>query len=371
MMRKTHKIKFTAILLLLILTSFTIGQVKKYSKDQCPESKKTKATKAKISSKTSKVTSKTKPVNYSFANSFIHSRKRIVGETVKSDDSISEKSIKVYPKVNISMCVKRGKVKVNGWKRNEVRAFLVGGDKVDISVLETDSRDRPAWIKVLGSKSKKSSRYKNSECLSGKVIELDVPLNTSISIKGEESEVTIDSVRKATVQNVGGDIFLNEISYRTNAQTYRGNVTVRNSVGKVFVSTNVGNIVGFNTKVDDIGDYFKAKTLSGSVTLQSVGQGEVEARSSSGSINFIGNIKNSGQYSFNTTSGRINLVIPRTSSCQIGAYYQGSFESEIPIKNLVKTKSSIFTNLTGQIGTGRCSLDFRTYSGRINIRSLK
>src|SRR5258708_22689376 len=38
-----------------------------------------------------------------------------------------EKSIAVDPRVNITLCVSQGDVKINGWSRNEVRVFIKNG----------------------------------------------------------------------------------------------------------------------------------------------------------------------------------------------------------------------------------------------------
>src|SRR5687767_11620692 len=64
---------------------------------------------------------------------------------------ISEKSLAVSDKVNISLCVRAGEIKVNGWNRNEIRAFANKGSGIGFSVLEKGKTDKkPVWVKVLG-----------------------------------------------------------------------------------------------------------------------------------------------------------------------------------------------------------------------------
>src|SRR5439155_16456954 len=46
----------------------------------------------------------------------------------------SERSIQVDPKVNLSLCVTQGTVSVNGWSRNEVRAFVKDGSRFEFKV---------------------------------------------------------------------------------------------------------------------------------------------------------------------------------------------------------------------------------------------
>ena len=201
---------------------------------------------------------------------------------------------------------------------------------------------------------------------------MDVPINASIKIKGQVSEISIDSIRNAVVENLGGDIFLNKVANKVEAKTYRGDVTVKNSGGKMFVSSTTGDVVAYKTRINEIGDYFKAITQSGAITLQSVGQREVEVRSNSGKINYIGEMADSGNYALGSVTGSITLAISENTSCQIVASYaSNNFWSEIPIKNVKRNTYESTVYLTGRMGEGECSLTMKTFNGSIRIRKLK
>ena len=288
---------------------------------------------------------------------------------------ISEKSIKVHPRAYVTLCVTKGNVKVNGWNRNEARIFVKGTKKTPIGfeIREKSSKDKtPLWVQVVGyDKNKRSGRHFNN-CLSGD-IELDVPKGASIKIQNTkgESETTVDSVRIAKVEVLGGDIYLNNIADRINANTFQGGVTVRNSSGKMALTTTTGNIVAHNTHSHEIGDYFKAKTRSGAITLQSVDQKEVESSSVSGSINYVGRIRDYGKYDFDTTNGSINLAIPKSSSCQLVMAYGGAFESELPLNDLFKERSGSLVFLRAKMGKGKANLNLKSFNGTIRIREKK
>lgn len=285
-------------------------------------------------------------------------------------NTVSEKSIAVSEKVNISLCVRSGDVKVNGWNRSEIRAFVSRGSGVGFSVLEKDKIDKSAvWVKILGYDPAKESELRRDECISGKSIELDVPFGATVSIKSGESKTTIDSIAKALVKNVGGDIFLNNIPNGVEARTYRGNVTVRNSGGSMTLDTTNGNIVAFDVSSDEIGDAFRAKTNSGEITLQEIRYRETEVNSNSGSINFVGEILNGGQYYFGSSNSLITLVVPLETSAKIVAVYgYGSFESESPLKNLKRDENTQLKSLTGTLGNGEALLNFKTVNGKIIIK---
>lgn len=279
-----------------------------------------------------------------------------------------EKAIAVQPGVYISVCVRRGAVRINGWERNEVRAFNRGGRDLGFKVIERGGKDKlPAWVEVLGFEPD-TTRGEADKCITGEMIELDVPVGAAVAIKGLSSETSVDSVKRASVEIVGGDIYLNKIAGSIDASTQQGGVTVNNSTGRMAVSTTTGNIVAYNTEAVDIGDYFKAKTRSGAVTLQSIGQKEVAASTISGTISYLGDIMNYGKYEFSTTNGLINLVIPDSSSFWFSAVYGGRFISEFPFELIQEDESETAFRVTGRVGSGGANLRLNSYSGTIRIR---
>ncbi len=296
-------------------------------------------------------------------------KNKVPAQSAKAD-IISEKSIIVHEKVNISMCVRAGEVKVNGWNRNEIRAFVNQSSGLGFSVLErNDTQKTPVWIKVLGYDPAKVSSLRREECISGSNIELDVPFGATVNIKSGESKTTIDSIAKVSVKNVGGDIFINNIPGGVEARTYRGNVTVRNSGGSMILDTTNGNIVAYEVSTEQIGDSFRAKTNSGAITLQEVKYRETEVNSNTGSINFIGEILNGGQYYFGSANGLITLVLPEKTSGKIVAVYgYGSFESEITSNDIRRDEKSPLKSLTGTMGNGEALLNFKTVTGKISIK---
>jgi len=279
----------------------------------------------------------------------------------------AEKSIVTDAKVNLRLCVSEGIVKINGWERNEIRAFVDGGSEVGFSVRQKNSQGKPNWVTVLGFDPEKNKEPGLDECLSGDVIELDVPRNATIDLTGTETTITVKSVNKVKVKNDGGNIFLNDISQAIDAQTYQGGIVVENSSGVMkLVSTN-GNIVAFEAQPAEIGDTFLAKTSSGVITLQGVEHRQVEVSSNSGSIRFNGDFGSGGQYTFGTTNGSISLTLPAEASCKIRASYGGAFHSDLPLTEIEKTPGSPAT-LTGILGKGDANLNLNTFGGTIRIR---
>lgn len=296
--------------------------------------------------------------------------KQKIKTVFSENDESAEKSIAVSAKINISLSVCQGNLKIHGWERSEIRAFIGGGSEVGFRVQQKDQRTgTPVWVMVVGFNPAKNEDRDADECLSGDEIELDVPRGAIVNVKSSESETTINSVRKVTVENVGGDIFLNDIAEGVVATTYEGDVTVENSSGSMSLASTSGNIVAFGVNPEEIGDVFKAKTGNGVISLQKVGHRQMDVSSNSGSIRFSGDFLNGGQYKLGTQNGAILLSIPEQSSFKLNASYGfGSFDSAIPLQNPTKNLKSGPKSITASAGKGEAILNLVTVSGAIRIR---
>jgi hypothetical protein len=291
---------------------------------------------------------------------------RILNES----DTPAEKSIAVDAKVNVSFCVSEGNVKVNGWDRNEIRAYVSDGSKVGFKVLQRSKQTgSPIWVKILGFDPSTNKENDADECLSGSEIEIDVPRFATVNIKGIEIKTTVESVRKVSVDIAGGDIFLNDIAQGIEAVTYQGGITVGKSGGAIALDTTDGNIVVYEVSPSEVGDVFKAKTNKGMIMLEQIEHGQIDVSSNSGSIRFNGAFSSNGQYSFGTQSGSILLSIPKESSCTIYAILgYGQFNSEIELITENISNPNGVKSLTGVIGKGEAKLNLKTYNGKIHIK---
>jgi hypothetical protein len=296
--------------------------------------------------------------------------KVIVAPTPKAlkPKQTNEKFIAVEPKVNISIPCVEGNIKINGWERSEVRVYIKDGSPIGFKVAEKHPRtEKPVWVFVLGVNPQENKEGTRSDCLSGSAIELDVPRDAILNLNGKNSRISVESVRKVRIENLSGSILLNDISEGIEAKTYGGGILVENSSGAMALTSSSGNIVAIDVRQSEFGDYFKAKTGSGVITLQSVEHRQIETGTISGAINFIGNLINGGQYGFGTQNGAITLILPTSVECKLNAWYGfGGFDSEIPLQNARKVEQ----NLTGQFGQKEttCAVNFKTYSGAIRIK---
>ncbi|MFM9905492.1 MAG: DUF4097 family beta strand repeat-containing protein [Pyrinomonadaceae bacterium] len=286
----------------------------------------------------------------------------------------SEKFIAVDKDVNLSLCVTQGNLKINGWSRDEVRVFVKHGAKFGFAVqLKSSKSGLPALLKITGLETK--GKYSIAgECIWGDEIEIDVPVNSIVNIKGKETKTTIDTVRKTSVDTIGGDIILRNVGGGIKASTGQGDITVEDSEGAMMLESTTGNILVFNARPGEIGDMFKARTNGGNISLQNMEHRQIEANSISGSVFYSGTILNGGTYLLGTSNGSLKLSIPADTSCLVMASYGfGTFDAELPLKLLTENiAEGPVKSQTVALGAGAkdTTVKLTTNSGSIVIKRL-
>lgn len=284
-----------------------------------------------------------------------------------------ERSLGVDPKVSISLCVLTGTVRINGSNRDEVRVFVRDGGDIKFNVREKNPETgKPAWVGLTlrpPEKLKGKDKRLISECLWGAVIEIDVPAGAFVTVKGQETNTSIDSVRKVFVRNLGGNISLSNVAEGIDAVTYEGGISVREARGPINLESSTGNVIVFGTNPGESGDVLRAKTSSGNIFMQSIWHRQIEANSVSGAIIYSGKFLSGGLYNFSTSNGLLTLTIPADSSARVNASYGfGQFHSDVPLKDVNQTAAGRVKSLSAVMGGGDALLKLTTTSGFIKIK---
>jgi DUF4097 and DUF4098 domain-containing protein YvlB len=210
---------------------------------------------------------------------------------------------------------------------------------------------------------------RGAECLAGANIEIDAPIGANFDLTAEAAQTSVDSVKKIKVQAGRGMISLRNIAGGIDAYTAQGNIIVENSSGAIEITSTTGNIVAVEVSPGQVGDLFKVRTTSGTVSLQRVEHRQIEVNSISGSLLFEGKFLTGGIYTFRTNAGTIDLSIPALSSCLIKATYGlGSFNYDLPIKILTEDKTPTAKIVVGKVGSGDAKVYVSTDTGKIEIK---
>lgn len=282
----------------------------------------------------------------------------------------SEKAIPADPNVVVKLCVSEGDVKINGSEKNEVRVFVRNGRKFEFRSLEKNPETQKAnWVWLARATDATPAAGQFVNCLSGDSIEIDVPLRGSVMIEGRSATVNIDSVTKATVKLVEGDISLRNIPGGVFARTEQGELFAESIAGEIGLETTTGNIVAYDLKTARPGDPLRVTTIRGTISLQNISHRQIEANATSGSVKYVGTFVGGGIYKFRTASGRIGLLLPADVNCRVSASFGfGNFDSSFPIKIVTENLVPGGKIIVGDLGSGKTPVvNLSTTSGSIRL----
>ncbi len=292
----------------------------------------------------------------------------------RSNDT-TERSMKVDPAINLEFsCVIEGKIKVNGWNRNEIRVFVADGNKFSFRTAQSNDSGNAVWVKVIGTDTRRPGAQ--SECLNGSEIEVDAPATSTIRIRGREISTTVDSVKKAEITSIGGDITIRNVTHGVAANAGQGDITVESSQGAMQLSTTTGNILVFEAGPSEIGDAFKANTNNGAVSLQGLKYRQINVDSTSGSLGYQGPILQGATYNLRTNRGSIMLSVPKDAIFQLlGTYGYGDFNAEIPVDITTETIAGpgpikSFAGTVGKTSRGDAVVKVSTVNGSITVKAM-
>lgn len=290
---------------------------------------------------------------------------------VRGERVTSERAIAADPNVALKLCIAQGEIKVNGTEAKEVRVFVRGGRKFEFKSLEKNPETGNAnWIWVTSVGSPGRAVGPSANCLAGESVEIDMPMGGSLMLDAQGSGTVIDSVKKATLNILRGNINVRNISGGLNAVVNRGDVVVESSSGAISVDSTAGNILVFDVKPGQAGDLLKIRaTGRGNVSLQNVSHRQIDASSISGNVSFAGKFLSGGIYKFKTSAGAVRMLLPRDTSCKVVASYGfGSFDSGLPLRIETENVTDGGKSLVGRIGRGdTTTVTITTTSGSIGI----
>ncbi|MEZ5308455.1 MAG: DUF4097 family beta strand repeat-containing protein [Pyrinomonadaceae bacterium] len=268
----------------------------------------------------------------------------------------------------LGFCVSGTPVTVNGWDRKEIRAFVVGRNDFSFRTRDVAADGKTPTLIELVPKGGTEGRINN--CLKAESIEIDVPHGASVKVIGKSgsSSVVVDSIESTKVDIVSGDIAVSNVAKGVEAATDVGAIAVRSSGGKMILNTTAGNIVVAKSNPAGVGDALRAKTHSGSVTLQELGYKDVEAHSISGSLSFFGRTYAYGNYNFTTVSGILSLSLNPDFGFRLKAAFGGSFNSELALSDVDKSVAKSTIYLSGVCGSDNsATITISSFSGAVRL----
>lgn len=232
-------------------------------------------------------------------------------------DQKVERSITTDAAVAVSLCVASGNISVRGWDRQEVRVRSMDAveielahavetspgaaiKKLEVAVFNKDEKDKPA-----------------GKCQAFSDIELNVPRGATVLVQTRDGDINIGEVAGAYAGTQSGDIEVEQVSRSIEIGSLGGNICIKDSSGRVSVSSAGGSVEAANLRPVEATDSFDVLTTSGDIALSQVTHKQINTKTVSGNLTMTGPLAPAGRYWFNSFSGDVTLAMPANSSFKL------------------------------------------------------
>ena len=193
--------------------------------------------------------------------------------------------------------------------------------------------------------------------------EITVPAGARVSARSWSGSVSVKGVHgDLETRTQSADVDIRDAG-RIDVESLSGDVTIQVVNGESMIHTVSGDIALGAARGD-----VEIETVSGDIDLQDVVAKQIRTHTTSGDVEFSGQILPDGRYEYNTHSGEIRLALPADVGAQLSiATFNGGIESDFPITLRAGDHENKRLNFTLGQGTARISAE--TFSGDITLTS--
>ncbi len=233
-----------------------------------------------------------------------------------------ERSIPVSPQLTVTLCVSSGTLRVRGWEKNELRVTSLGAGQIELRRLDkVKEPTTPAWrIDVMVSDSTASkANAKTLDCQALADVDMQVPVGATVQVQTRDGDITIAGVAVAYAGSQNGNIMIERVTKIIEAGSVGGSISLKDSSGRVNLSSAGGIVEVANVKPASEEDTFEVGTVSGDIQLDGVSNPKVMAKTVNGTVTMTGRLAPAGNYVFTNMTGDLVLALPHDSSFQLNA----------------------------------------------------
>ncbi|HEX6650538.1 MAG TPA: DUF4097 family beta strand repeat-containing protein [Pyrinomonadaceae bacterium] len=266
----------------------------------------------------------------------------LAGSTAAHDEKTDPKSggkierlLAVDAQAVVTLCVASGTLTVRGWDKNEVRVSSVDAAQIDFrridKVKDKDSSKPPTRVDVMVLNSGSNPKL---DCQAVASVQMDVPTGATVQVQTRDGDITISGVAGAYAGSQNGDIEIARATKLVEAGSVGGSIALRDSSGRVNLSSAGGGVEAVNVRPATEDDTFEVGTVSGDIQLERVSIPKVIAKTVNGTLTMTGPLAKSGSYGFTNMAGDIVLAMPRDASFRLNAKISEKHEiiSDFPLK---------------------------------------
>lgn len=242
-----------------------------------------------------------------------------------------------------------GSVTVVAWPKNAIK---LEADRPSRNRIMLDNSEGVVSMRSIGSMGPPGTVDYNLQIPKWMEVRITGVFNEA-SVSGTEAAVRIETV-KGDVTVKGGRDFLE-------LQTVEGNVVLEGARGRIEAHS-----VNQGVSLTDVEGEINAETVNGEVTLKKVRSGQVECSSVNGSLDYEGEVRDGGHYSFSTHSGAITIALPSKPNADITvSTFNGEFESAFPV---TFTRAKRGKRFRFTLGSGSADVELESFQGNIQLR---
>lgn len=191
--------------------------------------------------------------------------------------------------------------------------------------------------------------------------EITVPVGTRVSARSWSGSVSVKGVHgDLETRTQSADVDIRDAG-RIDVESLSGDVTINGVNGESMIHTVSGDIELAGARGD-----VEIETVSGDIDLRDVVAKQIRTHTTSGDVDFSGQILPDGRYDYTTHSGEIRLALPTDVGAQLNiSTYNGGIESDFPIT--LKTGDHDNKRLSFTLGQGTARISAETFSGDITL----
>ena len=233
-------------------------------------------------------------------------------------DQKVERTIAVDPAVTVSLCVTSGNITVRGWDRNEVTARSADAVQIDLRKPEEMPAGPVKKLEVVVF-NKAETGKPQGKCQAYSDLDLNVPKGATVLVQTRDGDIRIGEVASAYAGTQNGDIEVEQVSRSIEVGSIGGSICLKDSTGRVSVSSAGGSIDAANLRPVETNDSLEVVTTSGDINLTNVTHKDINTKTVSGNLTLTGPLAAAGRYWFNSFSGDVTLALPANASFKLMA----------------------------------------------------
>ena len=231
-----------------------------------------------------------------------------------------ERSLRVDSQALITLCVASGTLTVRGWDKTEVRVRSADADQIEFRRIDkTKDPNLPARHVDVMVLDKEAGANPKRDCQAIADVEMEVPVGSTVHVQTRDGDIDISGVAATLAGSQNGDIMIQRVTKMVEAGTLGGSISLKDSSGRVSLSSAGGGVEAVNVRGADADDTFEVGTVSGDIQLDRISNPKVMAKTVSGTVMMSGALVKAGYYAFTNMTGDLLLALPHDASFRLNA----------------------------------------------------